>query len=743
MSDKKQKKLLLIGNGFDISCGLKTSYYDFLSYMKKSKRLTDKELNLKNSLYVKEDYGMNFEWKDIEERYKELIEAINTMNLNNRDIEKQKYINDLNNNLNIFTEELRDYLVMEKDKFNKRKLKSPFLDNLIKDSEVYCISYNYTDIISQIYNGNEIDTYNIHGTLEKDNIVVGHNINNEDCYELVKGSQKNNKKIKRGNQSKEIFEKKFSELHILGCSIIGTDIDDIINLMKNSNEVYIYDYKHDSDYKVEFLKNNLKNDELLTKIKVLPFPKIFIEEKECLKEDDLDFINNVINHPKHKYIKIDINTYLNNRDIKNLRIDFQEIIKEEKQEIFLKILKCLEEDKNKQKMKIEINYMSERDYENLDDEEEKTYFDLVDNIIKFSFDIDKLTLNKIVLKEEYFKKIFTNKIKKIEMYKIKILSSKISEIKEIEVNALLESLVIDGFSYDVYDKKIILNLKNSGLKKISLDNVENIDMKLENLTKLTYLKIINTLENDEYKSSIQMLGNFSDLKNITINTNVFKMKELKLNSKVIEKINITAENENIVNVVNCCNDEGDLFFEELDELNLDIRGIDEVEKISIKNFASRKVLNTNINYEDEQKQSIKKIGHLFINETSKKENTPKSEKTSKEKDDLDDKNEEHLEEEKKENYFTKNVYLNDSKHMDEMKEILKEKILENEQLKILKEKEFLKLVEKQWNGEIKQSQYNVYKDIMPEGLNFKEKRKFKEDVFNIVREIYETYNFKK
>ncbi len=56
---------------------------------------------------------------------------------------------------------------------------------------------------------------------------------------------------------------------------------------------------------------------------------------------------------------------------------------------------------------------------------------------------------------------------------------------------------------------------------------------------------------------------------------------------------------------------------------------------------------------------------------------------------------------------------------------------------------FLDIANSQMLGEVNASQSNVYKDVMPEGLNFKEKRKFKEDVFNMVREVDEIYGFKK
>lgn len=73
----KKKNIVIVGNGFDISFGLKSSYQDFIEYIKSRKRFAkDYELYNYNRLFLRkyEDFQLN--WSDFEGFYEETVRKI-------------------------------------------------------------------------------------------------------------------------------------------------------------------------------------------------------------------------------------------------------------------------------------------------------------------------------------------------------------------------------------------------------------------------------------------------------------------------------------------------------------------------------------------------------------------------------------------------------------------------------------------------------------------------------------------
>lgn len=178
----------MIGNGFDISLGLKTRYTDFYS------DYFQKENNINND--IMKDVADNLElWSDLE---KSLGYYTSKIKPNGEELNKfyeDKYKLDC---------ELRTYLKKEQDKINwndesnVNKVQKNFLSSLagfynnfsmvdkvdihsvIANETCYykLISFNYTNVIqkcAELSKSNYIETLYIHGTLEGNRTILGVN----------------------------------------------------------------------------------------------------------------------------------------------------------------------------------------------------------------------------------------------------------------------------------------------------------------------------------------------------------------------------------------------------------------------------------------------------------------------------------------------------------------------------------------------------------------------------------------
>lgn len=181
----------MIGNGFDIALGLKTKYTDFYEYLQKD---FNYEKNIKNDIL--ENISKNIElWSDLE------------LGLG----DYTKYIGDDQEKLEKFFDDkfsieikIKEYLKLEQEKINwgneqtinniKDKffyyvsvffnlLKSTDKDDILKiisgqNCQYSIISFNYTNVIQKcmlLTRQKPIELFYLHGSLEKDNVILGVN----------------------------------------------------------------------------------------------------------------------------------------------------------------------------------------------------------------------------------------------------------------------------------------------------------------------------------------------------------------------------------------------------------------------------------------------------------------------------------------------------------------------------------------------------------------------------------------
>lgn len=215
-------KLLVIGNGFDLALGLKTSYIDFMEWLMNEHCMDGTDLYefLSHKLKIKR-------WIDIENElriYSNKICNPSESHLNKEG--KQKISSKFRREHKSLCNILCEYLKMQVDNNNwiETGLKNQSIKQLlskVKKEPLYVINFNYTDTI-KAFRVNDVVNHHIHGSLsDGENIVFGV----EDSSILAKGNSflyKSYNPILNVNHLNERFE---DAKHILfyGYSLGQTD----------------------------------------------------------------------------------------------------------------------------------------------------------------------------------------------------------------------------------------------------------------------------------------------------------------------------------------------------------------------------------------------------------------------------------------------------------------------------------------------------------------------------------------
>ncbi|WP_099335500.1 bacteriophage abortive infection AbiH family protein [Clostridium cadaveris] len=205
-------KLFIIGNGFDLAHGLKTSYGDFRDYLEEedwsylesledmygfcidSKREWVKE-------YLWRDFEMNL--SDIDEtRIIEVGENID-LGLEGGDISCEDTLNEYWDEQYKFIERLNEFVknwIKQLDISTMRKT-----DRINEDTNGLFITFNYTLLLEEVYGVEDYDILHIHGS-----------INNNDSAPVI--GHGNKEKIIEMNEISKDAGEKFEEKK---CSIYG------------------------------------------------------------------------------------------------------------------------------------------------------------------------------------------------------------------------------------------------------------------------------------------------------------------------------------------------------------------------------------------------------------------------------------------------------------------------------------------------------------------------------------------
>lgn len=280
--------LYLIGNGFDLAQGLKTSYQDFYEYLK-----TQTPINSVAELMMKEIQGQEIElWKDMELGLGKLTDKVKDKAL------FEEFYYDL-------CDKLREYLISQDDSYTPTKeitekyirdLVCPedYLSNLGRrdyinyfnqfgdNRMINIVSFNYTDVFSKaidatnpklVLPSNRNNYYlqpilNIHGKLNTPYILMGVNdesqilnpefAQDEDVWDYLLKPQSN---YEIGTLIDSRVEQMILESHLIvtmGLSFGETDLNwwqTIGTRLKNGGKIKIIVFSYVKDLPVDLRKH--------------------------------------------------------------------------------------------------------------------------------------------------------------------------------------------------------------------------------------------------------------------------------------------------------------------------------------------------------------------------------------------------------------------------------------------------------------------------------------------------------
>ena len=162
-------KLVILGNGFDLHHGYKTSFSDFRNHLLNSKDENDKKLISDVDIILKSK-NVNFEegilWNDFERIIGQIMKS--ESNIKIEEIELLSLVED-------FTE--RFYIYLKKEMINKQIVKNKKISNEIEGA-ASILTFNYTNSYNSYLKDSSTDIFHIHGNLSEDNLpIIGYYYN--------------------------------------------------------------------------------------------------------------------------------------------------------------------------------------------------------------------------------------------------------------------------------------------------------------------------------------------------------------------------------------------------------------------------------------------------------------------------------------------------------------------------------------------------------------------------------------
>lgn len=228
------KTVLVIGNGFDLSLKMKTSYHDFAG--SKFWPFSDKEKYTESSLpyFLNNNYDKANSWFDLEE----LLAIYASSNNIENSIHKgdSSFIKKDKEYFNTLVSSLTDYLLQEQDSFVERmrniygarqaSLAHILLETLVKKEDFSIFSFNYTDLrllARQLILGFDADIHYVHGSLRDNDIILGagdSRLLDDNYFDFYKSV---NERYKSNNLIEELSDA--DEVYIFGHSLAKNDHD--------------------------------------------------------------------------------------------------------------------------------------------------------------------------------------------------------------------------------------------------------------------------------------------------------------------------------------------------------------------------------------------------------------------------------------------------------------------------------------------------------------------------------------
>lgn len=239
------KKILIIGNGFDIDLGLKTRYSDFSKSNNWKTLMKDTYSFDTDLLGVLLNAKEKDAWFDIEKTMDEYVRSIKPHLLVDNIINKDKA------NFEKVSDALSNYLKEEQEDrlLNKDSYAAQVLRMIVEAGGFDIYTFNYTNLENIAKScAVKIDSSKIthvHGSLENDSIILGILTDPDNqIYEQYSFMYKDNNRFYMSNNMYEDFEKA-NDIIFFGHSINGMDFLYFKDFfIKQSGKIGEYKRKH-------------------------------------------------------------------------------------------------------------------------------------------------------------------------------------------------------------------------------------------------------------------------------------------------------------------------------------------------------------------------------------------------------------------------------------------------------------------------------------------------------------------
>lgn len=281
------QKYVIIGNGFDLNLGIKSSYGDFVEYIKSREGFKNAaELSEYNRLFQKRERFGTANWSDFENEFEYQVFEVQKLHDDGRYPLADEEIFDVNLAIKKLEKDFYTYLSKQVNEWRKNypdAKVTPELKNLFSSAVV--INFNYTDSPNILGLVDINYYYSVHGSLKNNDIIFGGGfVGHEKSRTVWVPESFKNDKLVRVKQNAYLAEeraklidninhsKKF-DLYILGHSLVGTDLLFLETLLVGARRIYLYYHQEDYLPKIEELIKKYDRD-MIEKIKLVPFTNI-------------------------------------------------------------------------------------------------------------------------------------------------------------------------------------------------------------------------------------------------------------------------------------------------------------------------------------------------------------------------------------------------------------------------------------------------------------------------------------
>lgn len=570
--EKNKKKVVIIGNGFDISVGLKSSYQSFIEYIKDSHHFSnDLELYGYNRLFLRKYENFNLNWSDFESLYEETVRKINNRELH-EDLQGSFEITGINEAITALEKEFYEYISDEYQKWIQQNIApqygsefkrfskkiNPFIKELIQDESAFFINFNYTNTLEDLCEDVLYDSSDegitastakirkakeriahIHGSIEDDNILFGGGFaDREDTKQIHYSKSLLNDKLFRIKENDKlnttrknimkILEDKHADfdLYIIGHSLHGSDFPFLSKALNDAKRVFIFYYESDYTNKMEEIIREI-GSATVGKIILVPFIEILFEDQLVIDnyvdyETIAPFLNNKF--PKEKMLK-DLSLTAQHFVFKNIT---ELKITDKNAEIVINLIENLKANKISTRIKkICSSGISGEYFDKI--KGSKAFIEILTNVEKFSFENTEIDVDIIdlVLREcGSLVHVVMNHCVFLNNNKMKVDISVCETLKRIE-------LVDCIFNFEKNEEKVIFSSsQDNNLEKLVIEKNTNIILEqtiLENAKNLIELSIVFSDTDTEYVE-----GHLENLEILRIDCSATNFPKITIGNEIKE-----------------------------------------------------------------------------------------------------------------------------------------------------------------------------------------------------------------